>query len=236
VINRTARITAVFGLASFAGIAVAAVVAPPLWEAPDTSASAVEIAKYVQEDRGRTIASLLIYSVAMGLFLCFAAGLASWLRRFEPEPRPLSTAFAFGAVVLVALILAAFVTASVGAYRPQEPPVAQALYDVTFGLLALSGIPTAVCLGAYAGLVFQGGRLPRWTAWLAVLGALAHLLIAASFVSRTGFLSLEGEVIIVVPATFFAWIAATSAALLRAGGKPDRPAVSEEPSGQTPLR
>jgi hypothetical protein len=119
------------------------------------------------------------------------------------------------------------VTASVGAYRPQEPPLAQALYDLTFGLLALSGIPTAVCLGAYAGLVSKGGRLPRWTAWLAVVGALAHLLIAASFVSRTGFLSLEGEVIIVVPATFFAWIVATSAVLLRVGPEANRPAATD---------
>jgi hypothetical protein len=214
-VTRATRITALLGLASFVGIAVAALVAPPLWDAPDTSASAAEIAAYVQEDRGRTIASLLIYSVAMGLFLCFVAGLISWLRRSEPEPQPLSATFAFGAVVLVGLILAAFVTAGVGAYRPQDPPVAQALYDLTFGLLALSGIPTAVCLGAFAGLVFQGGWLPRWTAWLGVVGALAHVLIAASFVGTTGFLSLEGEVIIVVPATFFAWIVATSAVLLR---------------------
>jgi hypothetical protein len=226
-VNGATRVTALLGVASFAGIAVASLVAPPLWNAPDTSASAAEIAAYVREDRGRTIASVLIYSVAMGLFLCFAAGLTAWLRRSEPEPRPLSTAFAFGAIVLVALILAAFVTASVGAYRPQEPPVAQALYDVTFGLLALSGIPTAVCLGAYAGLSFQGRRLPAWTAWFAVVGALAHLLIAASFVSRTGFLSLEGEVIIVVPATFFAWILATSAALLRVGPEADRSAATE---------
>jgi hypothetical protein len=88
---------------------------------------------------------------------------------------------------------------------------------MTFGLLALSGIPTAVCLGAYAALVLRNRCLPAWTGWLAILAVDAHILIAASFMSHGSFLSLEGAVIVAVPATFFAWILATSAVLLRAG-------------------
>jgi hypothetical protein len=92
---------------------------------------------------------------------------------------------------------------------------------MTFGLLALSGIPTAVCLGAYAAIVLRSRCLPAWTAWLALLSVDAHLLIAASFVSHGSFLSLESSVIVWVPATFFAWILATSAVLLRA--RPEEP-------------
>jgi hypothetical protein len=201
---------------------VGALVAPPLWNAPDTTAPATEIAAYAQDERGRIIASLFIYSLAMGLFLCFTAGLFSWLRETEPAPRLLSTAFAFGAVALVALILAGFTPAAVGAYRPQQPAMAQALNDLTFGLLALSGIPTAVCLGAYAALVLRNRSLPAWTGWLAVVGATAHVLIVASFFERTGFLSLEGDVIIWVPGTLFAWILATSVVLLRTQPKADQ--------------
>src|SRR2546426_908956 len=118
------RAVALAGLASFVLIVVAALVARPLWDAPGTTASAV------------------------------------------------------------------------------EPALAQALRDMTFGLLALSGIPTAVCLGAYAEVVLRSRSLPAWTAWLAGIGAVAHVLIAASFVSHGAFLSVEGSVIYLVPGTF----------------------------------
>jgi hypothetical protein len=218
---RTTRLTGYAGLASFALIIIAALVARPLWNAPGTSASGADVAAYVYGARGRTIASLLMYSLAMGLFLCFAAGLWAFLRQKEPAPQPLSATFALAAVALVTLILAAFVTGGVLSYRPQQAAIAQSLRDITFGLLALSGIPTAVCLGAYGVIVGRCRCLPRWTAWLAGLGAATHLLIAASFVSHGALLSLEGSVIFLVPGTLFAWILATSVVMLRAGPQTD---------------
>ena len=215
---RATRLVALAGLGSFALIVLAAFVAPPLWSAPGTNASPARVASYLLENRGRTVASLYIYSVAMGLFLCFTAGLRSWLRQAEPAPHPLSAVFAFGAIALTGLILAAFAIAGVMSYGPQQPAFAATLSDLTFALLALSGIPTAVCLAAYATLVLRHGCLPAWTAWLAFLAVDAHLLIAASFMSHGSFLSLEGMVIVAVPATFFAWILATSLVLWRAAG------------------
>jgi hypothetical protein len=214
---RTTRMIGLTGVASFGLIVVAASIARPLWDAPGSRASAARVAAYAGTNHGRTIASLLVYSVAIGLFLCFAAGLWARLRESEPEPQAVSAVFAFGAVALVVLILAAFATAGVLSYRPLPPALARSLRDLTFGLLALSGVPTAVCLGAYAGLVLRRGCLPAWTAWLAVLGVVTHVFIAASFVSHGALLSVEGSVIYLVPGTFFAWIVATGVALLRAG-------------------
>ena len=211
------RLIALVGLASFALIIVAVFVSPPLWSAPGENSSATHVATYLQANHRRSIASLYIYSLAMGLFLCFSAGLWSWLRQVEPPGQPLSAAFALGAIALVVLVLASFATAGVASYRPQQPALALLLSDLTFGFLALSGIPTAVCLGAYAALVLRYRCLPAWTGWLAVLGAVAHVLIAASFMNHGSFLSLEGAVNVAVPATFFAWILVTSIALLRAG-------------------
>jgi hypothetical protein len=210
-----ARLIALAGFASFDMIIVASFVAPPLWNAPGTMASGSQVAAYAQQHGGRIIASLVLYSVAMGLFLCFTAGLWGWLREREHPPQALSSMFAFGAVALAVLVMAAVVPAYVLSYRPQPATIAGPLGDLTFGLLALSGIPTAVCLAAYAALVMRLRCLPTWTAWLAAAGALAHVLIAASFVSHGAFLSLESLVIVWVPATFFAWIAAASAALIR---------------------
>jgi hypothetical protein len=211
----TTRLIALAGLTSFVLIVVAAFVAPPLWSAPGTHSSGARAAAYAHEHRVGEIASLFAYTLAMGSFLCFAAGLWSRLRQIEPAPHPLSGAFALGAVGLVVLVLAAFATGGVLSYRAQGAEVAGVLADTTFALLALSGMPTAVCLGAYALLVFRYGSLPRWTAWLAMLGADAHVLITAAFMSHDSFLSLEGSVRIWVPATFFAWILAASLALWR---------------------
>jgi hypothetical protein len=225
---RATRLIALAGLTSFAFIIVGAFVSPPLWNAPGETSSPAHVAAYFQANHGRTIASLYIYSLAMGLFLCFAAGLWSWLRQTEPAPQPLSAVFAFGAITLAVFILASFATAGVASYRPQQPALAVSLSDMTFGLLALSGIPTAVCLGAYAALVLRHRCLPAWTGWLAVLAVAGHILIAASFMSHGSFLSLEGVVNVAVPATFFAWILATSVVLLRVPDRTAEPALTGE--------
>jgi hypothetical protein len=217
---RVRQATGLTGLASFVAIMVAAfVLARPLWDAPGTKASGIEVAAYAHNEQGRELSSLLIYAVGIGLFLCFAASMWRWLCQIEPAPAPLSAVFAFGAVALVVLILAAFVTGGVLTYRMQQPAIAQVLRDVTFGLLAISGIPTAVCLGAYAQLIRRHGGLPVWTAWLAILGVIAHLFITASFIGHGSVLSVEGSVIVLVPGTFFAWILATSIALLTSAPK-----------------
>ena len=223
----TTRAIGLVGLASFVLIVTAALVSPPLWELPGTTATATGAATHLRADHERIIASLFIYSLAMGLFLVFAAGLFSWLRQSEPAPRPISAVFGAGAVALAVLILAGFVPIGIGAYRAHAPELAGTLSDLTFGLLALSGIPTAVCLGAYAALVRQRRCLPQWTAWLAALGALTHVFIAASFTSHGDFLSLEGSVIVWVPATFFVWILATSVVMLRL--EPRRPVTPSGP-------
>lgn len=218
--TRTTRLLGVVGLTSFALIVIAAFVSPPLWDAPGESSSAAHVATYLRANSGRTIGSLYIYGLGMGLFLCFAAGLWSWLRRTEPAPQSLSAVFAFGAIALVVLVLASFATAGVASYRPQQPALAVSLSDMTFGLLALSGVPTAICLGAYAALVLRCRCLPVWTAWLATLAAVAHLVVAASFMSHGSFLSLEGAVNVAVPATLFAWILAVSAVLVAGASGP----------------
>jgi hypothetical protein len=222
------RLAGLAGVASFTLIIVAALVSPPLWDAPDSAASGEEIVEYVGENRGRIIAGLFIYSLGMGLFLVLAAGLWTWFRA-QRSSEVLSATFALGAIAMATLIFAGFGSGGAGAYRLhgtgladalKEPELAQALYDMTFYLLALSGIPTAVCMGAYGALVLKGAGLPAWTAWLAILGAAAHILIAASLLFESGVMSLQGEVIVLVPATLFAWILAAGASLLRVNNPP----------------
>jgi hypothetical protein len=212
---RRPRLIGLTGLSAFGLIIVATFVSPPLWNAPATNAPAARVSAYAQQHNGRIVAGLLIFSLAVGLLLCFLAGLWALLREHDRPPHALSSLFAFGAVAFTVMVLAGFVPIYVLSYRAQPASVAGPLGDLGFGLLALSGIPTAVCLAAYAALVIWRRCLPIWTAWMAIGAALAHDLVAASFVSHGSFLSVEGSVIVWVPATLFAWILATSAALLR---------------------
>ena len=212
---RDLRLVGLTGIVSFTLIAIASFVAPPLWDSPETNATAAEVADYAFPQRGRILAAFFIFSIAMGFFLWFSAGLWSWFQRTQPEQGPTTAAFAFGSVTMATMIFAGFAPGVLAVYRPPAPETAGLLFDLTFAVLALSGIPTTVCLGAFGALVLRGAALPRWTAWLAIVGAAAHVIIAASFFPRSGFFSLKGDVVVWVPATLFAWILGTSVALLR---------------------
>ena len=103
------------------------------------------------------------------------------------------------------------------AYRAPASGAPRELYDLCFGLLAISGVPTAVALGTWAALALRPGPLPAWSGWLGAVGAIAHLVIAASFPPRAGFLSLEGGVIVAVPVTLFARLLGASVTCQRLG-------------------
>jgi hypothetical protein len=112
-------------------------------------------------------------------------------------------------------------------YRAPNAPDPRLLYDLGFGLLAMTGVPTALALDSYAGHVLRDSRLPGWTGWIAVVAALAHIVLLASLVIASGFFSLEGGVIIAIPAILFAWILGTSMVLLRTPIKGDDELVAD---------
>ena len=209
-----ARTTGIVGITSFALIAVAAVI-EPLWEAPGTTAGAAEVTRYVAERSETWTASLFLYSLGMLGFLMFAAGIWGRLRDAAAGGESLpSTVFGLTAVSMVTLVFAGFAPAFVLAYRNWDPLSGQLLYDLSFGLLAMSGVPAVAMFVAYAALARRAG-LPRWTVPIAWVAAVAHLVIAGTFFADSGFFSLEGGVIVAIPATMFLWLLATGVALVR---------------------
>jgi hypothetical protein len=209
----SARAIGTLGLASFALIVVGGLI-EPLWLAPGTTASPAEVAAYVARNRDGFIASIFFFGLGMTAFLAFAAALTAWLAE-RGVGRPLLAIFGFGSASLTTLVLAGFVPVLVLAYRSPGAGTPRELYDLSFGILAVSGLPTALALGAFAAIVLSERTLPGWTAWLAVIGALAHLVVAASFFFDSGFFSLEGGVIVAIPITLFLWFAGTGLALVR---------------------
>jgi hypothetical protein len=206
-------------LAGWAGVvsivlASAGGIVSEMWRFPGTASAPPELASFVHAHRPALLVAMLLYTGAVSLWLVFGAGVWLRLRRAAGPDSLLSACFAFGAVAFVTLVLAGFTSFFVLAYRVPDGSDARLLYDLAFGLLAMSGVPTAVALGVYAALVFRAGGLPRWTAWLAAVAACAHVVLLASFVVSDGFFSLEGQVITVIPATLFAWILGTGIAML----------------------
>jgi len=206
------------GIASFVLIVVAALIAP-LWGMEPTGAANAAVAADIADNRDAILASLFVYSLAMGLFLPFAAGIWTRLRLAEPAPHLLAATFALAVAAMVALIFAGFAPIAVAAYRAPSA-LAVDLRDLSFGLLAVSGVPTAAALGSYAFVVLRTRCLDPWSAGMAAAGAIAHVVIAASFLFRTGFFSLEGGVIVAIPATLFAWLLLASVALVRLPREP----------------
>ena len=223
-----ARAMKVAGAAGLLGCAlgVAGSLAVDILDAPTTTASAAEIAASFKGERTALLIGMLLNTAAVSLWSVFGAGVWLRLRRASGAESLSSVCFAFGLVGFVTLLLAGFTAFFVLAYRDADVGDPRLLYDLAFGLLAMSGAPTAIALGSYAALVFRSGALPRWTAWLGAVGAVGHVALLASFLVSEGFFSLEGQVITALPATLFIWIIGTGIAMVsgaeREGFEPSR--------------
>jgi hypothetical protein len=209
------KLAGIAGLVSIA-LGIAGSIVDEMQTFPPTGASASEIASYVDAHRSALLVAMLLSTAAVGLWLAFGVGVWLWLRETTGSVSVVSMCFLAGLVSFVTLLLAGFTVAFVLFYRAPNAPDPRLLYDLAFGLLAMSGVPTALALGSYAAQVFNDSRLPTWTAWIAAVAALTHLVLLASLVIPSGFFSLEGGVIIGIPAMLFAWIAATSIVMMTA--------------------
>jgi hypothetical protein len=204
------------GLAGLLGnlLGIVGVSVDQMWTFPSTGASAGEIAGYVAGHRSALLIAMLLTAAGVGLWLVFGVGIWVWPGE-TASGDVLSVCFLVGLISFITLLLAGFTVFFMLLYRPGEVSDPRLLYDLAFGLLAMSGLPTALALGSYAAQAFGDSHLPVWTAWLAGMAAVAHLVLLSSLVITSGFFSLEGGVTIAIPATLFAWITAVSIVLLQ---------------------
>jgi hypothetical protein len=209
------RLAGLAGLLSIP-LGVAGVLVDRMWTFPATDASAARIASFVGAHRSALLLAMALTTTAVALWLVFGVGVWVWLREMSTGDGLFSSCFLAGFASFVTLLLAGFTSFFVLVFRAPDASDPRLLYDLAFGLLAMSGVPTALALGCYAVQIFRGHQLPGWTAWLAALGSLAHLVLIASLVVTSGFFSLTGGVIIAIPATLFAWIAGTGVVMVRA--------------------
>jgi hypothetical protein len=207
--------------AGMLGVYIPAVAIPvyPIWSVPPTEASGAAIALWASDHHDRLVITQVRYTVGVALWLVFGAAVWTQLRNRLPSGSSLATGFGLGLVGLVTLILSGFTAFNLLLYRPRSGELSGLLYDLTVGLLAMSGVPTVVALGSFAIAVYRYRVLRRSTAHLAALTAAAHVLLLVAFIAPTGPLSLQGALTVWgIPLLLFAWIGHTAwAATSRSG-------------------
>lgn len=192
-------------------IPAAAIPIYPIWLVPSTQTSGHDIASWALAHHDRLVITQVLYTVGVAFWLAFGAAVWTHLRNRLPAGSPLATGFGVGLVGLVTLILGGFTAFNLLLYRPRSAEMSSLLYDLTVGLLAMSGVPTVVALGCFATAVYRHGVLRRSTAHLAAVAACGHVLLLAAFIAPTGPLSLQGFLTITgIPLLLFAWIGHTA--------------------------
>lgn len=194
-----ARVARWAGVLGFVLPAITLVVYP-IWSFPTTQTPARDVAQWAAVHHDRLVVTMLLNAVGVTIWLVFGAAL----------------------IGCITLLLSGFTAFDVMLYRHRNAETASLLYDLTFGLLAMSGMPTAVALACFAVAVYNHRVLPRYTAHLALVAAMVHPLLLLAFVVEDGPLSLEGFSITGMPGLLFAWILGTALAMPRRG-RPRRP-------------
>jgi hypothetical protein len=191
-------------------------VAYPIWSMPGTETSGTDLAHWAATHHDRLVVMMLLNTTGVMLWFVFGAAVWTYLRDRLPARSMLPACFAAGFVGFTTLILTGFTAFDLVLYRDRGPELSTLLYDLTFGSLAMSGVPTTVSLASFAVAVYLHQVLPTYTAHLAIIAAAAHPVLLAAFVAEGGPLSLEGlSTTTGIPILLFAWILACALAMPR---------------------
>ncbi|WP_193045355.1 hypothetical protein [Mycolicibacterium baixiangningiae] len=190
-------------------------VAYPIWSFPGTQTAGTEVARWATANHDRLIVTMLLNTGGVTLWFVFGAAVCAVLRDRLPARSMLPMCFGASFLGCVVLLLGGFTAFNLLLYRNHGAEMPLLLYDLTFGLLAMSGLPTVIALGSFAVAIYTYHVLPNYTAHLAMAGAAVHPFLLVTFIVSDGPFSLEGIAITVMPAFLFAWILAVALAMPR---------------------
>ena len=172
------------------------------------------VAAWAAAHHDRLVATQVLYTVGVASWFVFAGAVWTCLRNRLPASSPLAAGFGVGFVGCATLILSGFTVFDLLLYRSRSAELSTLLYDLAFGLLAMSGIPTVVALGCFAAAVYRHHVLRRSTAHVAAVAAAGHVLRPVAFIAPAGPLSMQGFMVVWgIPLLLFAWIGHTAQAI-----------------------
>lgn len=216
-IRGAARVARWSGTLGFA-LPALTLIAYPIWSYPGTQTSGVKVALWAADHHDQLVASMLLNTVGVTLWLLFGAAVWTVLRDRLPAGSLLPAGFAAGVSGCVLLLLSGFTAFDLLLYRQYGAESASLLYDLTFGMLAMSGMPAFVAAVSLSVAVYKYRVLPRYVGHLGLGVAITHPLLLVAFIVHDGPLSLEGLSITAMPAFLFAWILGTALAMPRNAG------------------
>ena len=183
-------------------------------ETPGVDDSAQEVVKYYG-DRGQVLASSVLFAVAIGLWIWFAATIANNLRE-RGQGRVAATIIgavaAFASLQFVATGLNAVVAHSVA--RDGEEAIARALFQLTWSLDVVAAVPSALFFVAASVGLLRTQMIPTWLGWAGVGVAGLFALRLTNWASQ-GFWSPTGSYTFILIPCALLWILATSVILIR---------------------
>jgi hypothetical protein len=164
----------------------------------------------------------VILSVSVGfLFLLgFLGALVERLRAALAAPAIIWVAFGSALMFMTALNVALGLDIAGGLLVDLDPASTYALHTAAFLLAAPAALAGTAFFVAIAAITWQTGIFPRWSAWLAIVGALANVGAVFGIVSLTGPLNSGNGVVggIAAPlGSYLVWIFAVSVWWLRSG-------------------
>ena len=151
------------------------------------------MARWATINHDRLIVTMLHNTVGVTLWFVFGAAVYAVLRDRLPTRSMLPMCFAASFFGCVTLLLSGFTEFNLLLYRRHSAETSILLYDLTFGLLAMSRMPTVVALGSFAVAVYVHHALPRYTAHLAVAAPQSTRCCSSRFIVRDGPLCLKAS-------------------------------------------
>ena len=129
---------------------------------------------------------ILSISVGFLFLLLFLGALIELLRTAGAPGAAIWAAFASALMFMTALNIALGLDIAGGLLVDTLPSATYALHTAAFLLAAPAALAGAGFFVAVAGIVWDTGVLPRWTAWLAVVGVVANVGAVFGTLSLTG--------------------------------------------------
>jgi hypothetical protein len=220
------RWTGAFGVASIALI----LLAQPLYFVGGTAPrlqDTVKLSEYVSRNNAIILSRSLADVLIIACFLVFLVGFCHLIRQARPDYEWASMlVFAAGLVFAMLTLLGdvlegALALDTIGGKA--EPVVVRALWEASipaFGAIGLIIMALFLASAGYA--ILATAALPRWTGWLAYVGAVCNLVAAPAIyagANSTGFYTADGLVALASELPFLIW--ALSASILMITMKPE---------------
>ena len=193
-------------IAGITSVILFIIVSSLLADAPQINDSEEHILMWLQSNKTLVLSGSYIWGLCIIATFCFLTGLWSILKT-KNENTILTSLGLISGFTIFAIALAGFVFLMTAAYRANSitPELAKLLNDFTLISVTLTGLPTAISIGAFTGILFKESIFPKWFSYYSILVIIAHLISGAAF-AESGFLSPSGIGVYCAPVLYYVWI------------------------------